>query len=159
MFSIVAVPIYNSISCAWGFHFLHSLTSTYFLSSCWEPFWQVCEVKVVQSCPTLCDPMDCNAPGTSVRGILQARILQWVTIPFFRGSLNPHLLHCKQILYCLSHQGSLVFSSNARFFWMKRKQMWRKDHDSQVNRWPVFINTTDSVSCCAQPQASARRGT
>ena len=37
-------------------------------------------------CPTLCDPMDCSPPGSSVLGILQARILEWVPIPFSRGS-------------------------------------------------------------------------
>ena len=51
-----------------------------------------------QSCPTLCDPVDCSPPGSSVPGILQARILQWVAISFSRGSFqprdwNPHLLH------------------------------------------------------------------
>ena len=44
------------------------------------------EVLVTQSCPTLCDPMDCSPPGSSVHGILQARILEWVAIPFARGS-------------------------------------------------------------------------
>ena len=44
------------------------------------------EVLVSQSCPTLCDPMDCSLPGSSVYGILQARILEWVAIPFSRGS-------------------------------------------------------------------------
>ena len=41
------------------------------------------EVKVIvaQSCPTLCDPMDYSQPGSSVHGILQARILEWVSIP------------------------------------------------------------------------------
>ena len=39
-------------------------------------------VLVAQSCPTLCDPMDCGLPGSSVRGILQARILEWIVIPF-----------------------------------------------------------------------------
>ena len=49
------------------------------------------EVKmlVTQSCPTLCGPMDCSLPGSSVHGILQARILEWVTIPFSRGSSQP----------------------------------------------------------------------
>ena len=42
------------------------------------------EVKVAQSCPTLCDPMD-----YTVHGILQARILEWVAFPFSRGSSNP----------------------------------------------------------------------
>ena len=47
------------------------------------------KVLVVQSCPTLCDPMDCSPPGSSVRGILQARILQWVANPFSRVSSLP----------------------------------------------------------------------
>ena len=42
------------------------------------------KVLVAQLCLTLWDPMDCNLPGSSVHGILQARILEWVAIPFFR---------------------------------------------------------------------------
>ena len=42
------------------------------------------KVLVVQSYPTLCDPMDCSPP--QVHGILQARILEWVASPFSRGS-------------------------------------------------------------------------
>ena len=117
---------------------------------------------MAQLCPTLWDLMDCNLTGFSVHGILQARILQWVAIPFSRGSSqhrnqtqvsfiagrfftvwttreaqlglysprnspgqntgvgncslrqgifptqgsNPGLLHCRRILYQLSHQGS-----------------------------------------------------
>ena len=45
-----------------------------------------CAVLSHQSCPTLCNPMDCSPPGSSVHGILQARILEWVAISFFRGS-------------------------------------------------------------------------
>jgi len=40
------------------------------------------ESEVAQSCPTLSDPMDCSPPGSSVRGIFQARILEWVSIAF-----------------------------------------------------------------------------
>ena len=47
------------------------------------------EGKVAQSCLTLCNPMDCSLPGFSVHGILQARILEWVTISFYRGSSQP----------------------------------------------------------------------
>ena len=39
-----------------------------------------------QSCPTLCDPMDCSPPGSSVHGILQASILEWVAMPYSQGS-------------------------------------------------------------------------
>ena len=45
--------------------------------------------KVAQSCPTLCDPKDCCLPGSSVHGIFQARVLEWVAIPFSRGSSWP----------------------------------------------------------------------
>ena len=46
-------------------------------------------VLVAQSCPTLCDPMDHSLLGSSVHGILQARILEGVTIPLSRGSSQP----------------------------------------------------------------------
>ena len=46
----------------------------------------VVKLSVAQSCPIRCDPMDCSLPGSSVRGILLARILDWVTIPSSRGS-------------------------------------------------------------------------
>ena len=49
------------------------------------------ESEVTQSCPTLCDPIEkiCSLPGSSVHGILPARILEWVAIPFSRGSSQP----------------------------------------------------------------------
>ena len=47
------------------------------------------ESEVAQSCPTLCDPMDCSLPGSSVHGIFQARILEWVAISFSRRSSRP----------------------------------------------------------------------
>ena len=43
----------------------------------------------LQPCPSLCDPMDYSQTGSSVHGILQARILEWVAIPFSRGSSQP----------------------------------------------------------------------
>ena len=46
-------------------------------------------VLVAQSCPTLCNPMDCSPPGSSVHGIFQARILEWVAIRFSRESSQP----------------------------------------------------------------------
>ena len=52
-------------------------------------FYKEMKVSVVQLCPTLCDLTDCSPPGSSVHGILQARILKWVAIPFSRGSSQP----------------------------------------------------------------------
>ena len=59
------------------------------------------KVKVTPLCPTLWDPMESSLPGSSVQGILQARILEWVAILFSRGSipiqgLKLGLLHCRQ---------------------------------------------------------------
>ena len=45
--------------------------------------------KSLQSCPTLCDPMDHSLSGPSVHGIFQARVLKWVAISFCRGSSDP----------------------------------------------------------------------
>ena len=91
-------------------HRLYSLqiVCCYFCStkselSSWDRY--VC-VLVAPSCSTLCDPMDCTLPGSSVHGILQARILKWVAMPSSRGSSwprsDPHLLclmHWRWILY------------------------------------------------------------
>ena len=46
--------------------------------------------SATQSCPTPCDPMDCSLPGSSVRGISQAGILEWVAIPSCRGPSPPN---------------------------------------------------------------------
>ena len=70
---------------------LHSLP--YFLHQppdAWAIIWMFSDCAVLclvaQSCPTLWDPMDCSPPGSSVHGILQARILEWVAMPSSRGS-------------------------------------------------------------------------
>ena len=59
----------------------------------WKVYRQMvpylCVCLVAQSCLTLCDPMDCRLPGSSVHGILQAIILEWVAMPFSGGSYQP----------------------------------------------------------------------
>ena len=82
-----------------------------------------CYCSVIQSCPTLCDPMDCSPPGSSVRGITQARILEWVAIPF-SGDLpdpgsNLHLPHWRQIVYCWATREVflLLGTSQTSLFW------------------------------------------
>ena len=66
--------------------------------------------KSFQLCLTLCDPMDCSLSGSSVHGILQATILEWITIPFYRGSSWPR-------------DWTQVFCIAGRFFtvWATRK--------------------------------------
>ena len=60
----------------------------------WIPGWvrsQGEKGAVSQSCPTLCESMDCSLPGSFVHGILQASILEWVAVPFSRGSSYPRI--------------------------------------------------------------------
>ena len=56
-----------------------------------------CCAKLLQSCPTLCNPMDCNSPGSSVHGILQARILERAVMPSSGGSSWPRDQTCLYI--------------------------------------------------------------
>ena len=60
-----------------------------------------------RSCLTLCDPVDCSPPGSSVRGVLQERILEWVAISFSRGSSQPrdraqvsHIADTLSLMFC-----------------------------------------------------------
>ena len=77
--------------------------ATHFSILAWRISWNVCIVFIhsmcvrpesLQSCPTACDPMDCSPPGSSVHGILQARILEWVAMPSSRGSSRPRDQTC-----------------------------------------------------------------
>ena len=78
-------------------------------------------VLVVQACLTLCNPMDCSLPGSSSpwnspgknTGVGCHSLLQWI---FLTHGLNLCLLHCRWILYCLSHQGNLVINKACILF-------------------------------------------
>ena len=83
------------------------------LFSAWMQLLQPC-CFISESCPTLCDPVDCSPPGSSVHGISQARILVWVAISSSRGSFRSRdrtlvfYVFCagRQIPSPLSHLGS-----------------------------------------------------
>ena len=76
-------------------------------------------VLVTQSCLTLCDPMDYSPPGSAVHGILQARILEWVAIPFSRDLPNPGIKPRSPALQAdslpLNHHGSPIESRGSFF--------------------------------------------
>ena len=105
--------------------YLHDFTGRQVLVHAWcfLDFAVLC--LVAQLCLTLCDPMDCTPLGSSVQAplVLQARILEWVAMPSSRGIFptqgsNPSLLHCRRILYSLSHQRSPS---------MNRMETWSSD--------------------------------
>jgi len=84
--------------------FYFSLDSNYFLKSSILPALCAC----VLSCSVMSYSLDWSPPGSSVHGILQSRILEWVVIPFSWESSQPRnrTLRCRWILYRLNHQGS-----------------------------------------------------
>ena len=87
---IVSLPLWSQAHlCSRGGNRPHySVRREASLCVLWEHSLESESVKVLhaQSCPTLCDPMDNSPPGSSLHGILQARIVEWVAIPFPRGS-------------------------------------------------------------------------
>ena len=89
-----------------GDHFWGGLLRWWYLSKAWRT-WE--SGSVSRSVVSLCNPMDCSPPGSSVHGILQARILEWIAVSFSGISSWPRdqtQVSCKQILYSFSHQGS-----------------------------------------------------
>ena len=104
--------------------------------------YHCCFCLVIQSCPSLCDPMDCSPPGSSAHGISQARTLEWVAISFSRGSSQPRdqtlcLLLDRQILchwatweapFLFITMSTLFYSKKAitvmcvNYFWIKLKK-------------------------------------
>ena len=57
-----------------------------------------------QSCLTLRDPVDCSLPGSTIHGILQVRILEWVVMPSSRGSSEPRDWTCVSYIFCIGRQ-------------------------------------------------------
>ena len=95
--------------------------------------------SVAQSCPTLCHPTDYSPPGSSVHGILQARILEWVCMSSWRGSSQPrdqtHVLYVscigRQVLYHSHYLGSPIITI-------------REDNHNTVKLFIYFIWFTSS---------------
>ena len=103
IFLVSPFPLHPLLSLIW-ISFLY-LSSTMVFNQVSES-----ESEVVQLCPTLCHPVDCSSPGSSVHGILQARVLEGVAISFSRGSSQPRdRTQVSRIVgrcfYFLSHQG------------------------------------------------------
>ena len=92
------------------------------LTSCVEVKWR----EVAQSCLTLCDPMDYSLQGSSVHGILQARVLEWVAISFSRGSSRPR-----------DRTRVSLIAGRCFTVWATRETLvWKRDH----NVWEGTLN-------------------
>ena len=100
-----------------------------------------------KTCPTFCNPMDCSPPGSSVYGILQRRILEWVAIPFSRGSSQPRDRTCLYIT-CIWQAGSFPLAPPGKP--RQSLQQWyfrglfpyekgADTHDCHVKMWSIML--------------------
>ena len=111
------------------------------------------EVLVTQSCLTLCDPVDCSPPGSSVHGILQARVLEWVAIPFPRGifpnqELNSRLLHWQA--------GSLLSESNSNKIAKQKKWSSTQVHSENLQSPPNLAGHMRIPSCASHQEQNRK---
>ena len=116
------------------------------------PETQVC-VLVAQSRPTLCDPMDCRSPGSSVHGILQARILEWVAISFSRkprcaAAAVKSLQLCQTL--CDPMDGS-PSGSHVPGILQARTLEWVAISFSNAWKWKVKVKSLSRVQLLATP--------
>ena len=101
---------------------------------------------------TLCDPMDRSLTGSSVHGISQARILQWIALPFSRGifptqGLKLGLLPCKKVLYHLSQQGIQDTQEILSNEWEKTQKTFRQTPGVEVPD-PICRDKGNSMTTC-----------
>ena len=93
----------------------------------WEWFcieidlWLVWVSEVAQSCLTLWDPVDCSLPGSSIRGIFQARILEWAAISFSTGSSQPRDWTC---VSCIAGRHFMVWATREAIGFLKLGSRW-----------------------------------
>ena len=83
------------------------------------------KVLATQSCPTLCGPMNCSPLGSSVHGILQVRILEWVAIPFSRGSSQPRG-PCAVQTHVIQGSAALSSHSGQALGWLLRREIVKR---------------------------------
>ena len=106
--------------------------------------WNKSESEVTQSCPTLCNPMDCSLPGFSIYGIFQARILEWVAISFFNAwkwkvkvkSLSRVLLFATP--WTAAYQASPSMGFSRQEYW-SGVPLPSPMHESETSKWSCSV--------------------
>ena len=91
--------------------------------------------KLLQSCPTLCNTMDCSPPGSSVHGTLQARILEWVAMPSSRGSSWPRDRTHMPYVPCIGRWASLVAQTVKNPSAMGETWVWSLGWEDPLEKW------------------------
>ena len=98
---------------------------------------ELCCCLATKSCLTLCDPMDCSPLGSTVHGISQARIQEWVAISFSTGSSLPSTSELQVDSLCLSHCGSPWGGTRTLFFieWRGTKKPLDESESGERKSW------------------------
>ena len=105
---------------------------------------RLCVCMCAQMCLTLCDPMDCSPPVSSVHGISQAKILQWVAISFSRVSSWPRDQTCISCFSCIGRQ--------IPYHWTTWESLWADWGVAKVN-CPWWLSGKESA-CNARDMSS-----
>ena len=115
-----------------------------------EKLWQTKKLgEVVQSCLTLCNPTDCGLPGSSIHGIFQARVLEWVAISFSRMTNLDSMSKSWDITHKGPSSQSYCFSSNHVWLWeLDHKESWAPKN--WCFRTVVFEKTLESLLDCKE---------
>ena len=90
--------------------------------------------EVAQSCPTLCDPMDCSLPGSSVHGIFQAIVLEWVAISFSKGSSQPR---DRTRVSCIVDRRFTIWATEDTCTLMSTSELFTIARTWKKPRWPL----------------------
>ena len=101
--------------------------------------FKYCVCSVTKSCPTLCDPVDCSLPGSSVHGILQARILEWIAIFSSRGYSRLRDQTLISEVFCISRQ-ILYHWTPWEAFQMPGRPIHRKQlrYSKSIQKWQSY---------------------
>ena len=95
------------------------------------------DVSVAQLCLAFCDPKDCSLPNSSVRGVLQARVLEWVAIPFSRGSSWLRDWTC---VSCIAGRFFAIWTTREASIWAHANQLKNKHKSNPIEKWAEDLN-------------------
>ena len=102
----------------------------------------MCVCSVIPSCPTLCNPLDCRPPGSSIHGIFQARIQEWVAISYCRGSSLPRDGICISCVSCIGRIGRWILYHCTTW----EAQMSPRQLQINVSKLEFLVNPSTSSS-------------
>ena len=136
----------TTLRCPWDSPGKNTGVGCHFLLQCMKV---KSESEVAQSCPTLCGPMDCSLPGSSVHGIFQARVLDWVAIAF--SEANPK---CPEILPCQKERSPHLDKSSE--LWLLPYYIWNTEMRRFCDwKWPMCLGRTGELLDLSEISANA----